>query len=336
MATLNHVTAATGTYAPTQCEDCHSIAGVTYAGVKPTTTTGLCDKCHAASANVLARFASGIHTLAVKPAFTWSADATTAFKINLNAASSTNCTSYTWDLGGGTGTTTGVTTSATYTSSNAATVTLTCGSVSVSKTVNPARLAKPLLVPNGVVAVSGYVATVSDQTTTAPGTGNGTVRIQWGDGKSSVISRNTSTTHTYAAARTYSIRMTITDTGATGVPGQLVGQSLSAVIGKLTITGVVSHPTGSNVPLQGVTVTLRVGSKILKKAITKADGSYTILNVVPYASLPASVQGLDTQYTVEASKRIKGGKTPVYFTWDAPAQLHPDAGATNVNFTAVE
>jgi predicted CXXCH cytochrome family protein len=327
MAALNHATGFAGT--PASCEDCHSVAGLTYPGVLPTTTTGLCDRCHAVTQTVTDRFAN-IHAAPVRPNFTWTNDATTPFKINLDASSSLGCTSYTWDLGGGTGSTSGVTTSATYTSTTAANVTLTCYGVSVYKTVNPRGLALPLLQPQGTAVATGYSVLFTDTTTTA-GTGNGSVRVQWGDGTASVISRNTSTTHLYKMARTYSIRMIITDTGALGIPKQTVGKTITVTIAKMNITGVVTHPTGSNVPLQGAIVSLKVGTKTLKKAVTKADGSYTLLNVVPYAALPATVRALDTQYTVVPYKKLN---TTVY-TWSTP-NANPDAGATGVDFNANE
>lgn len=122
IAELNHP--AGYSTSPDECTDCHSTPGVA-----PATAAGTCDKCHTITASVAALF-TRIHKSS-QAAFSWSNDTTTPYKIDFDASASAKCSDHSWNFGNGLSGS-GVTTSATYTNTAVKTVTLTCGSSSIS------------------------------------------------------------------------------------------------------------------------------------------------------------------------------------------------------------
>ncbi len=296
MSTLSHST--TGTTTPQNCGSCHATAGVV-------PTISACESCHGTpvSSMVDLRF-SQIHSGSLpRPAFSWTNDAVTPFKILFSGASSTNCSTYSWNFGDGSSAT-GITTDHTYALATSQTVTMTCGdastSASVSKTVYPRAAAAPAITPAANVVTDGYHVTLTD-TTVASGM-TGTITIMWGDGQRSYIRMGGEADHLYRRARTYNVMMML----RTDTPGYRVEASRAKIpvtIERLIISGLVTKPGGTT-PFPGVIMTLKHNGNTVKKAVTNSFGAYTFRNVVPNVVLETyPTPTTYSDYTIEALKR---------------------------------
>ena len=314
IATLNHQIGYS--VYPTSCLDCHAGPGVV-----PTSYVEACGGCHLEIGGVAERF-SQIHISAPLPSFTWTSGDNNV--INFDSSASVNCASRTWNFNGGSGgVVSAISTFNTYTSTAGVLVSLMCSNNSGS-TASTSRMVYPRqssLVTLPTLSVAGSYTITSgftvDLTTAFPdnliGSGSGTIRIQWGDGGITNLTRPTVTaTHTYGRARKYKARVTVYDSGGGTYPRQTKSAVIPVVTYPMSMKGnIITAPTGSNLP--GVVVTLQAWAnslnnwKTVKRAVTRADGVYTFLNVVPTNALSTHpTRGFDTSkgYRVMPTKKL--------------------------------
>jgi hypothetical protein len=340
MTLLNHVSTAQYSNAPVTCTSCHTPAGV---DVAQATT---CSTCHPSDRpGVSERLAEEIHNVSAitRVSFNWSNDSTAPLTINFDASASTPaCGSYIWDFGDGeSDTVSTATTSHQYASTTPATAILSCNSVTVARTVLPKKVAASgdtLLTVNTptITSVSGYEVTLQDNT--SGGTGTKTVKILWGDGRSSVITAGTSTNHVYPKAKRYTIKLIAKDTGADGYKPQTATGTTTWTVGQITVSGVITTVTGTTTgPLSGVKLTLKVGTKTLKSATTDVNGRYTFRDVVPINSLKLMrAYTTATQYVVTPYKRYTVSSVAHLYSFDPDtrtiSEVASKASITDLNF----
>ena len=87
-------------------------------------------------------------------------------------------------------------------------------------------------------------------------------------------------THTYAAARTYTIIRYAIDSGVGGAGRTQVTSSFQVTTPPMTITGLVTRANGTT-PIASVSMALRLPVQAIKLAITSSSGTYTFNNVAP-------------------------------------------------------
>jgi hypothetical protein len=160
----------------------------------------------------------------------------------------------------------------------------------------------PIVTATSTFSLDGFTATYTDNST--GGSGNLTVKVTWGDGKTSIVVPGSTTTHTYTRARTYNARATVFDMGVNGTLRKtLTAVTATLPVAPLSISGTVRDAGGN--PLQGVVMTLKqvTATKTLvrKKAVTRADGTYTFSNVLPNSATGAATS--TTPYTLVATKK---------------------------------
>jgi hypothetical protein len=161
----------------------------------------------------------------------------------------------------------------------------------------------PISTATSIFSVVGFTATYTDHS--SGGSGNLSVKVSWGDGKTSIITPVTphTITHNYNRARTYNAKATIFDMGVNGTQRKMIGGITTPLtVAPLSISGLVTTSTGT--PLKGVVVTLQqvMGTKNIarKRAITNASGVYTLTNVLPNVVTGPTTS--TTDYTVSARK----------------------------------
>jgi hypothetical protein len=155
----------------------------------------------------------------------------------------------------------------------------------------------PAIVPGAsTFTLDGFAATYTDHAT--GGSGNLTVKVTWGDGKTSLVAPGSVTTHNYTRARTFNAKSTVFDMGVNGTKRQmLTSTTASLTVAPLSISGTVNDSAGN--ALKGVVVTLKQGTIARKRTVTRVDGSYLLNNVLPNASTTTS----GTPYTLVPTKK---------------------------------
>ncbi len=251
--------------------------------------------------------------------FRWMTDSIDSFKVNFTASgcpSGHTCT-YDWDFGDGESETGGTaTTSHTYADSSVMFVSLVImdtnsgwESATTSRQVLPAsRNAAPAA--SFDISVSGWTVTITDTSTDDAGFPVNAVRVQWGDNTSSTGNAGGVFSKSYARQGSYIIRMSITDAEGRKV---YAGNAQAIVPMKFTISGKAVRLDGTT-PVAGASIRLMKGTSVVKMAATKADGTYTLSDVLPDV------------YTVRA---VKSGLTFA----DQPANASA-GNVTNANFIA--
>lgn len=291
------------------CGKCHDSAMTTFTG-----RTAL-DRATAQS------MASNIHMSEPVPTFSWMKDTITSYQVHFDASRtycvSGNC-SYTWDFfGNATATGTGVSTSYTYANADSVTVILKVTdntlktSAATSQTVTPFFVNTAPVASKSALLISGMSVSFTD--TSADGedvTSALSVSVNWGDGNISTGNGGGTFSHTYAAAGSYTIRHSATDTGNLSSSSPNV---TATIVESYGITGSVSD--ASTAPVPGVTMSLKMGYTLKKTTTTASDGSYSFTKM------------LKGCYTVIPSK------AGVTFS---PASQSVCVGPTktNINFTA--
>ncbi len=197
------------------------------------------------------------------------------------------------DFGDGTSGTisgSGMTTSHAYSDGTMRTAVLTItSSIATSSTfsasVTPLYVASsPTSVAISGTQTSGYTATVNYSISN--GVAPYSVKATWGDGyvttAAGISSGATSTSHTYAAAGTYSVTITATDSGVNGsyVTTGSANTSVTIAQSSFSISGKVTRADGIT-PVASASVTLRLNGVAKKLAYTNTSGNYTITGVAP-------------------------------------------------------
>jgi 5-methylcytosine-specific restriction endonuclease McrA len=270
----------------------------------------------------LSFLARNMHSAEPKAYFTWRADPAANLKVNFDALGSycppaaSSCT-YGWDFGDGQSAT-GVTTASHLYSSQAGTVVTLSVSANGLGTMNTYAIrvtpkyvgaANPISLGTPTVLVSGFRATFTD--VSSGGSGTVTVRIGWGDGRSDTIHQGDTISHVYPKARPapmppYRVLLIAADSGVTinGIGGRyrsIVNNAkgpLFVTIYPFSLSGLVTNNTGTAVPY--VIMTLKQGTKTVRRVQASPGGLYTFSNVVP--ELVSGPTTSSTPYTVVASK----------------------------------
>jgi hypothetical protein len=154
----------------------------------------------------------------------------------------------------------------------------------------------PIVPGASAFSLAGFAATYPDQST--GGSGNLSVKVTWGDGKTSLVAPGSVTVHNYTRARTFNAKATVFDMGVNGSKRQ-IGTPITAslTVAPLSISGTVRDNAGN--ALRNVVVTLKQGTIARKRTVTRVDGSYLLSNVLPNASTTTS----GTPYTLVPTKK---------------------------------
>jgi hypothetical protein len=304
-------------------------AGSAYAGTTVVTVAGnpTANGASYKTKTALSLLAKNMHSAEPKALFTWKMDASTNLKINFDASSSycppaaTSC-DYAWSFGDALSSTgTGSSVSFTYSDSTAKTVSLTVRAIGLGTrdvrtlTVAPryAGAASPIVFSAPTVTVTGFTAHLTSVIT--GGSGTITAKVAWGDGKADIVTGNPLTSvdlsHVYPRARTtaYPYRLIIlaADSGVNGRYRSVVNTAKTPVhvaINPLTISGLVTKNTDSTyttvTSFPSVVMSLKQGTKTVKRAITDSNGRYTFTNVVP--NIVSGPTTSATPYTVTPSR----------------------------------
>ena len=252
-------------------------------------------------------------------AFTWTEDPVVSKLVNFDASSSTcgsgSCT-YSWNFGDGS-TASGATITHGYASAGLYSVTLTVNDTRFGFTATTTSQVEAELVNNPPIAsktsplVSGMTVTFQDMSSDVQDVqSNLNVTVNWGDGTTSTGKGGDVFTKTYAAAGTYTIRHSVTDSD--GMTSSSPNSTVS-ITEKFAISGAVVDSVSA--PVAGAKLSLKIGYTIKSTTLSASDGTYAFNNL------------LKGCYTVVPSMT---GKT---FT-PASKYLCVGPSSTSINFTA--
>jgi hypothetical protein len=163
-----------------------------------------------------------------------------------------------------------------YADGTPAVVTLTTGSLTGSRTVTPAEVNTPPVASKNAPVVTGMSVSLTDTSTDGQDAQAAlSVTVNWGDGTKSTGNGGSTFTKTYAAAGSYTIRHSVTDTGG------LSSTSANApvvIAEKFTIGGSVVD--GSGVAVAGAKLSLKMGYTVKSTTLSAADGTYSFNNLL--------------------------------------------------------
>ena len=264
----------------------------------------------------LAGYAANMHNEDPVPNFTWvqtSGTKNANFDASLSVCPVGATCSYSWDFGDGSNGT-GQTISHSYSTAvpgvntYSATLTVSSGINSTPLTHNVTVNLAPTVAETsfGATNVSPYM-TVNLQDSSTAGSA---ITVNWGDG--SLVSNGSAGglfTHTYTKINTYTV------VHAASVGGIIASENLSITVPvKSPVSGNVTSKAG--VPLQSVSLTLKLNGVTKGITSTDASGNFTFINITPGT------------YTVTAAKSGYAFANPA-------ATLTVATGAvTGVNFSS--
>ncbi len=201
-----------------------------------------------------------------------------------------NAVSCNWDFGDGTGSTDCLADHV-YSSKGPYVVTLNGRDqnyhiYSGSATANPLPVNLPpvALISNLNVTANTWTVSLTDASTDAAAFPANAIRVTWGDGYSSTGNAGAAFSHTYTAAGTYPITLSVTDAGG-------LSNSTTASSGPLSTFTISGTVTGASPNVNNVLVSLKSGATVVGSTYTPTSGTgtYSFTNVKPgtYTVVPS-------------------------------------------------